>query len=119
MSRPGELNRRVELYRDEGATQGLYGDHIEDWTLLGSRWAEIAPGRGREVFAQESERAAQAVTFTVRADTMTRALTPADRARDKDTGIEYDIQAVADKLTAHTYIELLTLRRSPEANRVP
>lgn len=118
MTRPGRINRRVELYRDTGTTQGIYGEHVEDWTLIGSRWAEIAPGRGREVFAQESERASQAVTFTIRADELTRTLTPADRVRDTD-GIEYDIQAVADKVTRHRYIDLLALRRSPEANRVP
>ena len=119
MTRPGVINRRVELFRDTGATQGIYGEHVEDWTLIGSRWAEIAPGRGREVFAQASERASQAVTFTIRADELTRTLTPADRVRDKDSDIEYDIQAVADKLTAHRYIDLLTLRRSPEAGRIP
>ena len=118
MTRPGRLDRRLELYRDTSTTQGIYGDHIEAWTLIGSRWSEIAPGRGREVFAQESERASQAVTITIRADEVTRTLTPADRVRDTD-GIEYDIQAVADKFTEHRYIELLTLRRSPEASRIP
>ena len=119
MTRPGLINRRVELYRDEGTTQGIYGEHVEDWTLIGSRWAEIQPGRGREVFSDDSERASQAVTFTIRADEVTRTLTPADRVIDKDTGIQYDIQAVADKQTRHRYIDLLTLRRSPEANRIP
>ena len=117
MTRPGRLDRRVELRRDTGATQGIYGEHEESWTLIGSRWAEINPGKGSERFAEESERATQAVTFTIRADELTRTLTSADRIRDTD-GIEYDIQSVADKFTEHRYIDVLTLRRSPEANRI-
>ena len=117
MSRPGRINRRVELRRDTGTTQDEFGAHLEEWTLIGSRWAEIQPGKGGEVFAEESERAKQAVTIVIRRDELTKTLTPADRIVDTD-GIEYDIQSVSDRLTAHRYVEILALRRSPEANRV-
>ena len=117
MSRPGRINRRVELRRDTGTTQDAFGAHIEEWTLIGSRWAEIQPGKGSEVFAQESERAKQTVVIIIRHDELTSTLIPPDRIVDTD-GIEYDIQSVADRFTAHRYIEILALRRSPEANRV-
>ena len=117
MSRPGKINRRVELRRDTGTTQDAFGSHIEDWTLIGSRWAEINPGKGGEVFAQESERATQTVIIVIRRDELTSTLNAADRIVDTD-GIEYDIQSVSDRLTAHRYVEILALRRSPEANRV-
>lgn len=117
MSRPGRINRRVELRRDTGTNSDEFGAHIEEWTDIGSRWAEIQPGKGSEVFAEESERATQTVTIIVRHDELTSTLGPADRIVDTD-GIEYDIQSVSDRFTAHRYIDILSLRRSPEANRV-
>ena len=119
MSRPGRLNRRVELWRDPGTTQGQFGEVTEEWALIGSRWAEVAPGvaRGSERFAQEAERAIQFVTITMRFDELTATLDPKDRLRYQSD--EYDIHNVSDRFTKHRYVEVLATHRSPEADRLP
>ena len=117
MSRPGNLNRRVELWRDPGTTQGAFGEVTEEWALIGSRWASVQPGRGSERFQQESERATQAVTIVIRHDELTATLTRKDRVRYQTT--EYDIVSISDRFTDHRYIEILAVHRSPEADRLP
>ena len=105
------------MWRDEGTTQDTYGAAVEDWKLQGSRWGNIMPGRGAERFAQDSERASQAVTITIRYDELTVTLGPKDRLRYQTS--EYDVQSVGDVDTAHRYIDVLCLLRSPEADRLP
>lgn len=117
MTGAGDLDRRVEVWRDEGDGQGLFGEAVEEWTLLGSRWAQISPGKGTEKFSESSERATQAITITVRADELTRTLDPKDRLRYN--GFEYDIESVSDRVTKHEFIDVLALHRSPEADRLP
>ena len=107
----------MELWRDPGTTQGLFGEVTEEWSLIGSRWASVQPGRGSERFAQESERTSQAVTIVVRHDELTATLTRKDRIRYNS--FEYDIESVSDRFSEHRYIEVLAVHRSPEANRLP
>ena len=122
MTRPGLLNRRVGLFRDEGLTQGIYGEHIEDWTLVGSRWSELKDGAGTEKFADESERASQSSIVNLPYDELTKTLGPADRLRYDDSSgvvVEYDIQSASDLQGLHETIRVVALIRSPEANRIP
>lgn len=122
MSRPGRLNKRVEIWRDPGTTQGAFGEVTEEWALLTTRLAEIQPGRGSERFADEAERATQSVVIVMRSDTTTRAITPKDRVRYIDgagLSLEYDIHSVSDRFTRQRYVEILASHRSPEADRLP
>ncbi len=122
MTRPGLRNRRVGLFRDTGTTQGIYGDHIEDWTLLTSRWAQLQDGVGSEKFADESERAKQAAIINLPYDETTKGLGPADRVRYDDGAglvVEYDIQSASDVGGLHETVRLVCLIRSPEATRIP
>jgi len=112
----------VGLFRDTGTTQGIYGDHIEDWTLLTSRWAQLQDGVGSEKFADESERAKQAAIINLPYDETTKGLGPADRVRYDDGAglvVEYDIQSASDVGGLHETVRLVCLIRSPEATRIP
>ena len=121
MSRPGALNRRVELWRDTTG-QGNFGEPQPAWALIGSRWASIMPGASRGVgaerYAQDAERSTQAVVITVRYDELTKTLDPKDRIRYDGTD-EYDVVSVSDLDTAHRYVEILAKHRSPETDRLP
>ena len=121
MTRIGDLDRRVRLYQDTGAAQSPLGAHEEVWTLQGSRWAQITPDRGSEAFREEAERARQAIVITIFYDDLTKTVGPAWRMIYDADGVsrEYDIQSVGDVDSAHEFITVRALLRSPEAARVP
>ena len=122
MSRPGALRRRLQIWRDQGTSQGTYGEALEDWQLLADRWGALHPARGREIFRQESERAQQTIEIVFRWDNVTKTISRKDRiAYRADTDIvdEYDIQSVADVQAEHRYVRIQALKRSPEASRLP
>lgn len=122
MSRPGRLNRRIQVWRDTGTTVNTLGEKVEAWTLMGDRSANLDAAKGTEAFREESTRAKQPVVIDVRYDELTKTLGGSDRLRyDDGDGVvfEYDIQSVADRFGDHRYIRIQALHRSPESNRLP
>ena len=123
MSRPGVLNRRVQIWRDTGTTVNSLGEKVEDWTQVGSRYAQIGAIRGTEQFADEAIRSKQPVVIDIRYDKdLINILGPGDRIRyDDEAGAlhEYDIQSTADQQGRHRYVRCECLLRSPEAARLP
>lgn len=122
MSRPGRLNRRVQVWRDTGTTVNTLGEKVEDWTMVGDRYANLDAAKGSEFFAEEAIREKQPVVIDVRYDELTKTLTGGDRLRyDDGDGVvfEYDIQSAADRFGDHRYIRINAVHRSPEASRLP
>lgn len=122
MSRPGRLNRRVQVWRDTGTTVNALGEKVETWTLMGDRAASLDAAKGQENFREEAVRERQPVVIDVRYDELTKTLGGADRLRyDDGDGVvfEYDIQSAADRFGDHRYIRIQALHRSAEASRLP
>ena len=122
MSRPGRLNRRVEVWRDTGTTVNSLGEKEETWTMMGDRSASLDAAKGSETFREESVRESQPVVIDVRYDELTKTLGPVDWLRYNDgDGVvhDYDIQSASDRFGDHRYIRINALVRGPEASRLP
>ena len=63
--RAGRLNKRIELQRED-ATKDEYGSKAAEWVTVDYLWAEIAPLRGRELFAAHQVHAEVTHKVTVR-----------------------------------------------------
>lgn len=63
---PPRLNRKLELQDPVRSPDGAGGWSIS-WTTLGHVWAQIAPGRGRELSIATLDIARVPLTITVRA----------------------------------------------------
>ncbi|HEY1068852.1 MAG TPA: phage head closure protein [Pirellulales bacterium] len=82
MSGAGTYNRRVQIQRnaaDPEADGDAVGEVAPDFATIGRRWASVQPLSGREYFA--AQQAVSDVTHTVklRADSLTKTITPSDR----------------------------------------
>lgn len=64
----GRMRHLVQLYAPPDPTEpDAYGDTAsQPWTLIGSIWANIAPGKGREFWLAASTRADISHTVTLR-----------------------------------------------------
>lgn len=87
------LNKRVQLWiRD--TTISDYGEHSESFNVTATRWASVEVVSGREFAANVGDTSEQQVRFRFRYDSVTAALTTADRLKF-DSKI-YDIKSVID-----------------------
>lgn len=104
----GRLRHRVTIQRLTGAI-GPTGGVADAWQDIGIRWASVKPLAGREwanAVAQQTE-----ITHDVmlRADSLTRTLTPRDRLRF--AGRTLDIQAVRNVDEDNAEMRLLCAER--------
>lgn len=74
----GELDRRIVIQRDT-PTQDGHGNDVDGWADLSTRWARVIYGSGMERRQAAQADASQTATFEVRRDSVTAAVTPADR----------------------------------------
>ena len=100
--RSGDLNKRLSLLRASDTTNAL-GEPDPTWSLLGTVWAAKADvSDGEKVKAAGVELLID-TRFTVRASSLTRSLTTADRLMCG--GRLYDITGLKD-VEAETGIEI-------------
>lgn len=60
---PGKLNERVDLEENFPARND-YGAEVPHWSRYATRWAEVTPLQGRELF--QAQQASSDVTYRVR-----------------------------------------------------
>lgn len=71
-------NRKIAIERFT-ATQNDYGEEVPTWSQLGTAWAEVKFGSGREKREAAQEAASQAATFDMVRNATTAAITIKDR----------------------------------------
>lgn len=71
----GQLDRRVSV-QSVATTEDALGTPVENWTDAADRWASISYGTGQERRDAAQENASLNATFTVRDDSLTRAIAP-------------------------------------------
>lgn len=74
----GSLDRRVTIQRN-GAGEDEYGEQIEGWVDIGTRWTAVYYGTGSERREAAATQGSQAASFVMRADSLTRTITLQDR----------------------------------------
>ncbi|MES2903853.1 MAG: head-tail adaptor protein [Pseudomonadota bacterium] len=90
------------------ATQDDYGEEQQTWGFLGVAWAQVFWGRGDERRQAATEQGAQAATFQVLDNAMTRAVTIRDRLTlDGDL---FDIVGIAPDTPKRGHIEFTATR---------
>ncbi len=73
------LNARVRLERRAVVSDDGYGNTLDAWEALTSRWAGWRPQYGREAIAGGRLEASRLGTLTLRSDTIVAGLSEADR----------------------------------------
>lgn len=72
----GKRDQRVDVYVDSGTTLTNEGQHIEEWSLVGTRWTEVI-GRGGNNFTRAVQMQATSThLLRMRADSLTKPLVP-------------------------------------------
>lgn len=86
MARAGQLRDRARFERApsesadaDDADYDDYGNPVGDWSELGTVWADLRETPGREAIKAGRVESGRSGTLRVRASTMTRAVTAADR----------------------------------------
>ncbi len=90
------LSRRLTLEARQVSPDGA-GGFTETWVALGTHWAEIRPGSGRERSGQAGALSSQALRITVRAAAQGSDARPQVDQRFREGTRLYLIRAVAER----------------------
>jgi head-tail adaptor len=107
----GDMPYRVAFWRFT-ATRDDFGGQVKTWAAIpnGARWADIVFGTGRERREAAQEVASAPATFSVRRDSLTRTLTPADRLHYD--GADWDISSVVPSRKYDAVLDITAARRT-------
>ena len=111
----GKLDRRITVQR-KTSTQSDSGQPLDTWaTLVGPRWAAVAPVRGDERFTAPQYAAKQQTEFKIRWSQDVADLTPLDRiiypyGSENEADI-YDVLAVHE-IGRQEGMQIITFRRA-------
>jgi SPP1 family predicted phage head-tail adaptor len=86
----GAMDRRIRIEQATTSADG-YGQPIETWSLLAEVWAEVAPLRGRELWAAQQVNAELTTRFRIRYRSDVT-----EKMRIICEGTEYDIESIAE-----------------------
>lgn len=87
----GDLRQSVRFERRIDVSDGI-GGVTSSWTPLATVPAKVAPMKGGESVRAARLAGVSNVEITVRSDTTSRSVTPADRAVDARSGQTYNIK---------------------------
>ena len=97
------LNRKLILERAERVPDDA-GGFIETWQALGSLWAEVRPGTGRERARHTLPRSSVALRIMVRAAPFGAPSRPEPGQRFREGSRIYKIEAVTEKDVRGQYL---------------
>lgn len=91
-----DLTRRLTLEAPQQAADGA-GGFVEAWTVLGTLWAEITPGTGRERAGEGTPLSRVPYRITVRGAPVGASYRPKPGQRFRDGGRIFSVLAVAER----------------------
>lgn len=103
MTNPGKLHQRVTFQRETLVPDGM-GGGTKSWATYATRWANVRPMSGRERFQAQQVEANSNYRLTVRRDSVTGALTDADRVMWN--GATMNIRFIANAGDRHLYMQI-------------
>lgn len=92
MTGAGQRDARVTFQRNTAGRSAMGGPAPEVWGTIGSRWGKALYGSGAERRSTAGERATQAITVRVLADSFTRGVLHTDRL--SMDGLAWDITSI-------------------------
>lgn len=92
MTGAGQRDTRVTFQRNTAGRSAMGGPAAEVWENIGSRWGKVLYGSGAERRSVAGERATQAITVRVLADSFTRGVLHTDRM--SFDGLGWDITSI-------------------------
>lgn len=112
MSRTVTLNRALALEALERVADGA-GGFTETWTLLGTLWAEVVAGAGREVPGEEITLSSVPYRITVRGAPQGAPSRPRPDQRFRDGSRIFRIIAVTERDTFGHYLTCFAREEVP------
>ncbi|MEH6776306.1 MAG: head-tail adaptor protein [Cereibacter changlensis] len=107
-----ELGRALVLERPVRVADGA-GGHAESWVALGTLWAEVAPGSGRDVAGEEVTLASVPCRITVRAAPFGAPSRPVAGQRFREGGRVFAILAVSERDAGGRYLTCFAREEGP------
>lgn len=97
------LTRRLRLQERQRLADGA-GGYSESWQVLGTLWAELVAGNGKEQDSEAGAKARVAYRITLRAAPIGNPRRPKPGQRFAEAGRVFHIEAVADRDAAGRYL---------------
>ncbi|MDZ4095846.1 MAG: phage head closure protein [Paracoccaceae bacterium] len=94
--KPLDLNRALVLETSVRVADGA-GGYVQSWQPLGTIWAEVLPGTGRDVAGEEVVLSSVPYRITVRGAAQGAQARPRAGQRFRDGGRIFAIQAVTER----------------------
>jgi len=113
MSQDIRLNRPLVLEAQVRTSDGA-GGFVETWGTVGSLWAEVAPGSGRDVAGVEVTLASVPLRITVRGAKVGSASRPLAGQRFRDGARLFPILAVTERDADGLYLMCFTHEEVPQ-----
>ncbi len=113
-ARRPELGRKLALEALQRFPDGA-GGYLEDWVTLGSLWAEVKPGTGRETEEDFLTLSTVPYRITVRASPPGSLSRPQADQRFREGNRVFRILAVADADTHGRFLTCFTLEEEASA----
>ena len=113
MSGAVRLDRPLTLEAQTRSSDGA-GGFTETWTALGTLWAEVAPGSGRDVAGVEVTLASVPLRITVRGARVGSAARPVAGQRFRDGTRLFPILAVTERDLGGQYLVCFAREEVPQ-----
>ncbi len=109
MTSAGDLRERF-TFAKRTDTPDEYGNPVAGgWIDQFTVWAAVKPLKGGEGVQAARLAGSQPVIITVRYSSQTRQISPAWRATDARTGVEYNITSAADMQRDRQFIDIMAV----------
>jgi head-tail adaptor len=109
---PLSLSRQLTLEAPQMVADGAGGFSLV-WTSLGTLWAEVLPGTGREAAGVETSIASVTYRITLRGAPVGSTARPKPEQRLREGARIFTILAVSERDSAGHYLTCLTKEEQP------
>jgi len=106
----GDLRNRITIERLSAPTQDAFGEPIETWSEMLTRWADVTPLEGREFFQAQQTQTAVDHRIRIRYDAEAAQITPVMRVRYNAK--LFDIQSVINHEERNEELHLMARLRT-------
>lgn len=112
MAKAGKLRERITVERRDESAIDDYGNATGAWATFVTRCADILEMPGREAIKSGVLMDVAPATIRIRSDSVTRAITTADRVQAR--GVVWDVEATTELDAKRRMIELRVVKGNAE-----
>lgn len=108
MAKAGKLRERITIQRRDESVIDDYGNATGAWVAVATRYADIREITGKEAIESGVLMEVSPATIRIRSDSVTRAITTADRVQAR--GVVWDIEATTELDAKRRMLELRVVK---------